>query len=403
MNNQTKGFSIILYLIWPISAIFIGLRNFDCRFGRNLLVASFTFLGYTADDTGDLERYASQYYEASNNKLDYILDLFLNLQIGKFFNDFSAIIFSIFDNHHIYFAFLFGVFGYFLVNAINLLRINISSKSKLPVLVGFIAFASFYSILTIFNYAFYMGGIYFLYFLLKIIFSNHNKRKYYILICLAPLFHIGLIPALLVPFFYAIFKQRTLFYILLLVVSTSLSQSFLVNKVESGLVDSDNILDDKFRSYGSEAGRERLEDRYAGGYESGNFNYRISRDSKKWANTIGIPLLLLFLFINRKKLKEDKESLDLFNVSIACLSITSLMLNISQGERFYNISGFMVIAAYAYYIQKMSYNSLKFRSLLFISVPLIIFANILSFIMAKNFISPDFYLSNYPIKLFELL
>lgn len=402
MNNQAKGYSLILYILWPISAFFIGLKNFGSKFGRNLLVGGFAFLGYTADDAGDLERYALQYYKASNDQLDYILDLLLNLQVGKFFTDISAMVFSIFENHHLYFAFMFAFFGYFLVNAINLIRINISSQSKISVILGFVTFAFFYSIFTLINYAFYMGAIYFIYFLLKIIFSP-NKRKYYVLICLTPLFHIGLLPVLLVPFFYAIFKQKTLFYILLLILTTSLSQSFLINKVGDSLQGSENVIEDKFKSYGSESGRERLEERYEEGHKSGNFNYRISRDSRKWANTIGIPILLFFLFINRNQLKLDKVSFDLFNVSIACLSITSLMLNISQGERFYNISGFMVLAAYAYYIQKKPNSALKYRFLLFISFPILLLANMISLIMAKNFTGIDFYFSNFPVELFKLL
>jgi hypothetical protein len=401
MNNQAKGYSVILYVLWPISTMFIGLRNFNSRFGRNLLVAVFAFLGYTAVDTGDLEHYAAQYYEASDNELNYIIDLLLNFHLSKFFTDFTSILFSVFNNHHVYLAFLFATFGYFLVNSINLLCTNISSKSKFSVLIGFAAFALFYSILTLFNYAFYMGGIYFLYFSLKIILSQ-NKIKYYIFICLTPLFHIGLVPLLLVPLFFAVFKQRTSYYILLLIITTTLSQSFLISKVESSLGGSDTVFEDKFKSYGSDAGRERLETRYSEGLESGNFNYQISRNARTWANTIGMPILLFFLFVNRKRLKESTVSLDLFNVSIACLSITSLMLNISQGERFYLISGFMILAAYVYYIQQKKYNKLKYRFLLFISMPLILLTNILSLIMAKNFINIDFYFSNLPVKLFEL-
>src|SRR5690606_36613203 len=98
MNNYSKGVSIILYLLWPFSAVIIGIKNFDSSFGRKLLIAAFAFLGYTAIDFGDLAKYALYYYEATDKKLDTLFDLFLNLQIGKFFNDFTAILFSIFDN-----------------------------------------------------------------------------------------------------------------------------------------------------------------------------------------------------------------------------------------------------------------------------------------------------------------
>lgn len=402
MTNQYKAFSIISYIIWPFSAVLIGLKNFDSAFGRKLLVAAFAFLGYVADDNGDLEYYASMYYEASDSGLNHLFDQLFTLQSGKFFTDFTALIFSIFDNHHIYFAFLFGLFGYFLINVINFFRININLKSQIPILIGFIAFALFYSILTIYNYAFYMGGIYFLYFLIRLIFSE-NKKKYYIFILLTPLFHIGLVPVLLIPIFYSIFKQRTKLYLILLISSYILSQSFLIEKLESYIVGSDTVIESKFRSYASDSGRERLETRYEQGYMAGNFNYKISRSARYWANNIGIPVLLLFLFANRKTIKEDKDGLDLFNLGLACLSITNLMLNVSQGERFYFFSGFMILATYSYCVQKKNYNSLKYRFLLFISLPLVLLSNLVNLIIAKNYMSLGFLFSNFLLKLFELI
>jgi hypothetical protein len=401
MNKQFKAISIILYLLWPFSAVVIGIKNFDYAFGRKLLIAAFVFLGYTASDTGDLERYASSYYEASDNKLSYLLDMFLNLEIGKFFTDFTAIIFSVFENHNVYFAFLFGFFGYFLINTINLLRIRILKKSNFPILIGFIAFALFYSIATVFNYAFYTGGIYFLYFLLQIVLNEENK-KYYILIFLTPLFHIGLSPLLLVPLFYLVFKQRTKMYIVLLIIFTVLSQSFLISTIGSKLIGSDNVLENKYNAYASEKGQDRMDTRYSEGYQSGNNNYRLLRNVREVANKIAIPLLLFVLYMNRKKFTTDKIILDLFNISIACLAVTNLMLNISQGERFYYFNGFMAFAAFVYFIQKVGWNSLRFRYLLYLIIPSILLNNLLSLILVKNLVSSDFLISNFPLELFRL-
>src|SRR5690554_5161997 len=140
MGKQSKAYSILLYIIWPFSAIMIGVKNFDSAFGRRLLLAAFVYLGYTAEDVGDLERYAQGYYEATNRSLNELFDLFLNLQIGKLFTDFSAIILSGFGSHHVYFAFLFGFYGFFLINSINLIRVRILKESGFSVIIGFIAF-----------------------------------------------------------------------------------------------------------------------------------------------------------------------------------------------------------------------------------------------------------------------
>jgi hypothetical protein len=402
MNKQFKAISIILYLLWPFSAVVIGIKNFDYAFGRKLLIAAFVFLGYTASDTGDLERYASSYYEASDNELSYLLDLFLNLEIGKFFTDFTAIFFSVFDNHHIYFAFLFGFYGYFLINSIDLVRVRVLKRSNLPVIIGFVTFALFYSVLTVFNYAFYTGAIYFLYFLLQIILNDKNK-KYYILIFLTPLFHFGLVPLLLIPMFYVFFGQRTKLYLLLLIVFTVLSQSFLIKSMGKNLAGSSAVIERQYNAYASEEGQDRMENRYSEGYQTGNSNYRLFRDIRELANKVAIPLLLFVLFLNRKKIKEDRALLNLFNISIACLAITNLMLNISQGERYYIISGFMVLAAFVYLIQKNSWQPLRFKYLLYLIIPCLLLNNLVSLILVKNLISSNFLVTNFPYVFYNLL
>ncbi|MBA6153398.1 EpsG family protein [Gelidibacter maritimus] len=402
MDRQVKAISIILYVLWPFSAVVIGLRNFDSAFGRKLLIAAFAFLGYTAIDSGDLERYATVYYEATNDQLGYLFDMFLNLKAGKFFTDFTAMLFSVFDNHHIYFAFLFGFYGYFLVGAVNLLRIKVLKKSSFPVLIGFVTFAFFYSILTVFNYAFYTGGIYFLYFLLQII-LNENTKKYFLLIFVTPLFHIGLTPLLLVPMFFVLFRQRTNLYILLLITFTILSQTFLLTNVQTKLQDSDTVFEEKFRAYGSEKGMERMDNRYAEGYQTGNSNYRLFKDIREITNKLIIPLLLFVLYMNRKKYHDDKTLLDLLNLSIACMAITNLMLNISQGERFYFFSGFMVLATYIYFLQKINYSALKFKPLMYLLIPCLLLNNLVSLILVKNLISVNFWFSNFTFELFSIL
>jgi hypothetical protein len=400
MNNQVKAYSILLFILWPFSAVLIGIRYFDFKFARNLIIASFLFLGFTADQSGDLEFYAAQLYISSIDNIYILFNQLVHLKASKFFTDFSSIIFSVFNSHQIYFSFLFGLFGYFLVNSINILRIKKISKSNFTSIFYFLTFAFFYSIVNIFNYAFYMGAIYFLFYILKFIFSE-KKSKYLFFIFLTPLFHIGLAPMLIIPFCIYLFKQNTKWYILLLILSTTLSQTFLITNLESGISESETVLNEKFKSYASSEGQESLELRYSEGYKAGNLNYKLSRTSKELVNYFAIPLILLFLYLNKKIITRDKISLDLFNISIACLSITSLMLNISQGNRFFNISGFMILAAFIYVAQKFKLSSFKYKILIYLGVPVVLLTNIISLIMAKNFIGIEFVFSNFPIQFYE--
>lgn len=401
MNNQNKAVALLLYLLWPFSAVIIGLKNFDTTFGRKLLIAAFVFLGYTATESGDLERYMTHYYEISDMSFQEILHLFLNLQISKLFNDVTSLLFSPFNNHHLYFGFLFGFYAYFLVNTINLFRLKLLKNFTFGISVGFFAFALFYSILTIFNYAFYTGVIYFLYFLVKLI--CFNKRSSYLFMLLTPVFHYGTLPFLLIPLFFIIFKRKTYLYIIALIVCSLASQSFLIKNVGTYLENTGTVLENRFDGYASEEGKERMDERYSLGYKQGNTNYRLFVDIRNATNSIAIPSLLVLLLINLKNIKRNEVTLNLLNISIACMAVSQLMLNISQGERFYFASGFMVLGLYIFYVQKFGFNSLRCKNLLYLIIPIILLNNIVALILARTLISSDFLLSNFIYLFIKLL
>lgn len=395
MNKQSKAYAIGLYIIWPFSSIFIGIKNFDSKFGKKLLVAAFAFLGFTANESGDLERYADRYYDISSYTFLEVVNLFLNLQIGKFFNDITIVLFAVFNNHHIYFAFLFSVFGYFLVNSISLLKfINFKNVNYL-IFVSFIAFAFYFSISSVFNYAFYTGAIYFIYFLLKYILEK--KKKYLAFIFLTPIFHIGLTPILIIPLVFILFKKKTKFYLILFFLFTLLSQSFIIKNLGERVSNSGQLIESKFDAYASDIGQERMNRRYSEGYQNGNVNYKILRIVRGFANKIALPVLLLILYFNRKRIEENDDLiLDFLNVSIAALSVTNLMLNISQGERFFVISGFIILGLFVYCMQTKKYHILKYKPFVVICILAILCNNVVTLINAKNLVEPSSIFSNIP-------
>ena len=400
MANRNKAYSIILYLIWPFSALILGIKNFDSRFGRNLLVAFFGFLGFTASQLGDLQRYAQDYYKMSKLSFGQIFDTFASLQMNKFFNNLAAVVFSVFNNYHVYFAFLFLVYGYFLISSLNFFRVKVLKKTKLNVVVSFIAFALFYSVLTVANYAFYTGGIYFIYCLLHIIFDR-NKTRYYFAILLTPLFHLGLSPLLLVPVFYFLFKKKTEFYLIALIVFTVISRSFLIGEIGNKLSGSNNVLETRYKYYASDQGREFMDTHYAEGYKKSNDKNKVFINLRNFVNQICLPLLLFLLLLLKPSFRKNPVLVDLLNLSIGCLSITQIMLNISQGDRFYFISGFMILGLFMYYVQTVTYKHLKFKYLFELLIIVILLEGIISLIIARGITDADTYLSNFLILMFK--
>jgi hypothetical protein len=401
--NQSKLYLIVLSFIWPFFSVINASLNFRNKFARSALIFfGFGFLGFTAIEEGDLLAYANTYYEKANYSFGSIIKSLFEIEVGKFYIDFISVTLSFLNNHHYYFALLFIIFGYFLINTI--FQFFYLPFKKLSFLGKFLllSFALYYSIRTSLNMAFYTGSIYFLYMIVKYIHSNKDYRYIYLSL-LTPLFHIGLAPLLSASLMVILFQHRTNIYIVAFVFSLFVSQSSIINYAGTIVRQQDNaLIENRYKIYVTEAGQEHLNRRYEDAEMRSNYKLRLLNESRSLLNYVFLPIGIILVWLKRKTFFQDKVALYLFNSVIATWSVTNIMMNISQGERFFQIHTFLIFGMLVYLFQKFK---LK-RFFLFYLGVLTIVALAYGFgalVASNKFINFNFLISNVVLESFELI
>ena len=401
MNNQSKAYSIILYLVWPFSALYIGLRNFDSPFGRRILVALYAFLGFTAYSIGDLKRYEAQFYSYKMASFSHVFSELFSLQSGKFYTGITPLFTGIFfDVHHYYFLILFLVYGYFYINTIHLLR-DIDKLNKFELLF-FSGLFLFFLLRPIGNTAFYTGGLYMVY--LSVNYYKHNSKKFLFLMLLVPLFHIGLTIYLIVPLLLFVLKNKIWFYVLFVVLTFAVGKTSFVGAIE-GLAGSnpDTVLQSKYDGYASEGGQAALEERFATNAVNNNAKLKVLLLLQDSIWYFFVPFGLVLLLIHKKYLLIDTDIKRLFNTSLLFWGVSNLMLNISQGERFLVLFSFIAIALFFVVSvkKKEAYSKTVFSKFLFVFVPILFVFGIISNYATNEMFSIRFFISNFFIEIFN--
>lgn len=401
MDKQSKAYLLLLYLIWPFSTIYLTIRFFDYKFGRRMLILLYGFLGFTALSFGDLDRYEREFYLKKTVGFSSAIETLVSLQENKFYNSVVSIFSGVFfETHHYYFAIIFMIYGFFLVNTLDVFKpISLSELNKFG-LIFFLGMFMYYLIRPIPNLAFYTGGIYLVFNL-----SNYyktNAKKYLFFIFFVPLFHIGLTIFIILPIMLLVFKNRLWLYVLFVVFSLGLGQSNVVgvigNVAESN---SGTVIETKYNAYASDEGRESLEERYAENGEKYNGKLKLLLDIQQAIWYFFVPLGMLILFLQRKQLLIASEILPLYNMALACWGVSNLMLNISQGERFLSLFSFVAIGLFfiVYIKTRITLMSRAFNLFLTIFVPTLFVYALMALIASHFMISPEFFVSNLIVEI----
>lgn len=401
MDKQSKAYLLLLYLIWPFSTIYLAIRFFDFKFGRRMVILLYGFLGFTALSFGDLDRYEREFYlKKSENFLDTVQTL-VSLQENKFYNSLLSIFSGIFfETHHYYFAILFMVYGYFLVNTLDVFKaLKLSKLNKFGV-IFFLGMFMYFLIRPLPNLAFYTGGLFVVYNL-----TNYYKtkaKKYLFFIFLVPLFHIGLTIFAILPVMLLVFKNRVWYYVLFVIFSLGLGQSNVVG-VLGNLAESNSgtVLESKYNAYASEEGQESLEKRYEENAVNYNGKLKLLLDIQQAIWYFFVPLGMVILFLQRKQLLVANDTLSLYNMVLACWGVANLMLNISQGERFVFLFSFIAIGLFftVYTNSKRQLLSKSFNLFLIIFVPVLFIYALMALIASHFLISPEFFVSNIIVEI----
>jgi len=405
MNKQNKAYSIILFLIWPFSALYIGLRNFDTFFGRNLIIVLYSFLGLTAFSVGDLDRYEKQFYIYKAVSISKLFTDFISLQDGKFYNSFLSIVTGfVFQSHHFYFMFLFLVYGNFYVKAIFLLKDITFKKNNFFRLIFFLGLFMFLMVRSIPNLAFYTGGVFIVYNM--ICYYKFQQKKYLWFLFLAPLFHIGLTIYILVPLLLFLFKNKTWLYISFVFVTFLIGKSTIVGYLENlSESNSGTIIESKYNAYASDEGQESLEKRYAENEKIYNSKLKILNFFQDAVLYFFVPLGMIVLFFNRKRLFQNENLRYFFHIVLLFYGISNIMMNISQGARFLVLFSFIAIGLFFTVYSKTKHieNYFIFNIFCKVFAPFIFIFGLMSAYASNEMFTYSFFVSNFFIEIINYL
>lgn len=404
MDSRRKAYSIILCLIWPFSTLFIGLKNFHTKFGRNLILALYAFLGFTANSIGDLEKYERQYYSMKGLSFLNLFNELISLQNGKFYNSFISVIFGlIFESHHFYFLFLFLIYGIFYVGTLHMFIENTFHKLDIIGLMFFFGVFMFLLVRPIPNLAFYTGGVFVVYNMVS--YYKTMNRKYMYFLLLAPLIHIGLAVYLILPVLLLLFKNKTWFYVVFLIITFTIGKRDFVGVLESfAESNGGTIIESKYEAYASDEGQVRLEKRYALNAAGKNIKNRILITLQGVILNYLVPIGVAILYFKRKKIFVNEHSRLLFHIVLLFWGISNLMINISQGERFVVLFSFISIGLF--YIVQTSTIQLKqktvFSYFLSIFIPLLFLFGLMAAYASNMLFKAEFFMSNFFVEFFFL-
>ena len=401
MKKESRGYSIILFLIWPLSALIIGLRSFDIKFGRKLIMAVYAFLGFTALSAGDLQRYQQQFYDRKLSSFTEIVQELITLQNGKFYNNLVALLTGIFfESHHYYFLVLFLIYGILYINIIHLFKsVKLSELDRFGLLF-FGGLLLFLFVRPLASIAFYTGALFVVLMCLK--YHKTAQRKYLFFLLFAPLFHIGLTIFVIIPTLLFLFRNKTWLYIAFVVLTFAAGKSSVVGAIASvAESNSDTIIETKYKSYASEKGQEVLGERTAKNAEGNNAKLKSLMYIQDAIWYFFVPLGLAFVFLKRKYLLIDHDLRMLFHIVLLFFGISNLMINISQGLRFLLVYCFVAIGLFfAIYLKTKDFqNESLFSKFLKVFVPILFLYGAMATYASNALIAAEFFISNFFIEI----
>ena len=393
MKQGAKTGYYLAFLIWPFATLLVALKNYRKPIARPIFVLAISFLGFTASSEGDLDRYKSSFYAFQNQNFGTILRSFFDLTSSDIYVDILAFTTGFFFNsHHVYFAFLFGIFAYLLSGVIVKFLDLLPQKLPSLTLLLLIGFVLFYSIRSIISVRFYTGGLFYL--LMMMNYLSTGNKKFIIYSFFAPLFHYGLALVVLAGPLFLLFKNKFTPALILVIASFAIGQSTVVGFLERQTSEyEDTFLERKVKAYASDPGRERLEERYS----QGMLNYNWKALSLVYVRTALWYYLVLgigLIFLYRKKIPRDSIYANLFIFVLILFSLSNIMLNISNGDRYIFLYLFLTLGLFLLLLA----NKLLPRRLLsyiYLLIPLSILYGLMALYAANPLFSYKFFLFNY--------
>lgn len=396
MEKNNRGLRIIFALILPFSALFYSIKNYRNRDAKWFFVFGLSFLGYTINIEGDIERYRDIFYEMKNVPWSQLLTDILSLKQGDFYVSLVAKFIGIFvENHYFYIAVLIAVFAYFYFSIVKLFIDFLPKKLDFFVIQLFFAFTLFISLRNFISIRFYTATLVFIYGMLKYLFSD--KKKYLVFVFISPIIHISFLIGLPFVLFYVFFKKKYKIAFFLMISCYFIGQSSAVDFLNKSLnSNTENAINSKIKTYASEEGIEYLNNRYAS--EEINSKLLILNTSKQVSNIFISIGILLILFFQKRVLKED-INIKFFTLILVFWALANLLREVSNGSRFTILYLFTALGFFLFLQVNNNLNNHLIQYLKF-GIIIVIAYGFMSIVASNVLFKTNYFISNYFVEFF---
>jgi len=350
-DDNTIGYQIILFLLWPVLALIVALRNYKKPESRHIVTLFCGFIGMTflVVGTSDAVRYREQFLSISQSTFSdfwlIVTEFIYDQESADISRETIFFIISRFTADPFWLWTTLGVmFGYIYSKNIWFLLKESDYSVNLNSIIFLVAI---FFIITptqgINQFRFWIAAHVFFYGAMHIVLFKNPR--YFLILLLAPLIHFGLMVPILAVFVFYIFGRRDFVYIPIAIASAALAE--IDFQMLSGYVELlGPAVESRFEGYTRDAAFERAED----------------LQDRSWYVAMWQPLLLYMTYgmlaYTHVKLKKSLSDAHLNMFSFLLILVTLFNL-ISHFPMIYRYLPVLFLFVFAFFF--LVYNHFEYK------------------------------------------
>jgi len=354
MNNsdeKTGYYAAILFLVWPLLSVVSAFRNYDSRWGKNILWAFVAFYGFTfaigAESQGsDIVRYVEEIKQLHGTEMTLSAGLDYFLQSGQIdvFDTFISLVLSRFTESQSVITLTYGIiFGFFFSR--NMWYVLERLEGKIQV-ITILLFTCFFLVVPIWNlngFRFWTAVHIFIYGLLPFLFEG--KKSGAMIATLSILVHFAFVVPVGILLSYMVIGNRLIIYFVFFLTTFFISEIDIdaFNRVVENYAP--EIIQERTSSYRSET---QVEEHREGPEESLNWYAVWYGRALRWSV---MGFLVVLFWRGKEFFKKNKYWLNLFSFTLLFYAVANLFSSLPSGGRFISVANLLALALIILYIQ----------------------------------------------------
>ncbi len=371
LNRSTfKKSTLVFYLLWPMAALYLALRNYRNDWSKNIFWLFCIFFGYSfiigRGDSTDSFYYAKIFSQYTNSNLS-LRELWYSFYTeSSSYVDIASplitfLVAKVTNNPRILFA-LFGlIFGYFYSRNIWLVLDHIKGDLSKTVILFVVVFSFLNPIWNINGFRMWTATQIFLFGTLPYLLNGDKKNLYWSVASV--FFHFSFMAPVAILFTFIFLKNRLHAYMVFFIL-TSLIKEIDLNIVQSALSFLPDIFQSRISGYTNIDYAETV--RMMG--QSLNWYITLSADAIQWMSYVFALFIYLFC---REFLRSRSDLMTLFCFSLFLFGFANIASQMPSGGRFITVANMFMFSFLAIFIS--SFPNIKgLRLVNVISMPFLI-------------------------------